>query len=136
MTRTAVILAAGIGTRMKSTLPKALHKIAGRSMLRHLVSSCELHRRVWSRWSARTWTPCSTRSAPALRRAAESTSAPRTLPWSPHRIFGDGEVAVLYPDDPLVARRTCATCRTAARRETRPWHCSLFAQPIPLAMAA
>ena len=42
MTRTAVILAAGIGTRMKSALPKALHKIAGRSMLRHLVSSCEL----------------------------------------------------------------------------------------------
>ena len=41
MTRTAVILAAGFGTRMKSALPKALHRIAGRSMLRHLLASCE-----------------------------------------------------------------------------------------------
>ena len=41
MARTAVILAAGHGTRMKSTLPKTLHRIAGRSMLRHLLASCE-----------------------------------------------------------------------------------------------
>ena len=41
MSRTAVILAAGFGTRMKSALPKTLHKIAGRSMLRHLLASCE-----------------------------------------------------------------------------------------------
>ncbi|MBV8398666.1 MAG: NTP transferase domain-containing protein, partial [Acetobacteraceae bacterium] len=41
MQATAVILAAGQGTRMKSALPKTLHKIAGRSMLRHLLASCE-----------------------------------------------------------------------------------------------
>src|SRR5258708_34137110 len=41
MQATAVILAAGLGTRMKSALPKTLHKIAGQSMLRHLLSSCE-----------------------------------------------------------------------------------------------
>ena len=41
MQATAVILAAGLGTRMKSALPKALHPIAGRSMLRHLLASCE-----------------------------------------------------------------------------------------------
>ena len=41
MACTAVILAAGLGTRMKSVLPKTLHKIAGRSMLRHLLASCE-----------------------------------------------------------------------------------------------
>ena len=41
MQATAVILAAGLGTRMKSTLPKTLHKIAGRSMLRHLLASCQ-----------------------------------------------------------------------------------------------
>ena len=32
-----VILAAGMGTRMKSSLPKVLHKIAGRSMLGHVL---------------------------------------------------------------------------------------------------
>ena len=33
-----VVLAAGKGTRMKSALPKVLHKIAGRSMLGHVLA--------------------------------------------------------------------------------------------------
>lgn len=36
-----VILAAGKGTRMKSALPKVLHKIAGRPMLTHLITTAE-----------------------------------------------------------------------------------------------
>jgi len=36
-----IILAAGKGTRMKSALPKPLHKIAGRAMVSHVVASCE-----------------------------------------------------------------------------------------------
>lgn len=35
----AVILAAGEGTRMKSAVPKVLHKVAGRSMLGHVVAA-------------------------------------------------------------------------------------------------
>lgn len=35
----AVVLAAGEGTRMKSALPKVLHKVAGRSMLGHVLSA-------------------------------------------------------------------------------------------------
>ena len=31
-----IILAAGLGTRMKSSLPKVNHQIAGRSMLGHV----------------------------------------------------------------------------------------------------
>ena len=37
----AIVLAAGLGTRMRSTLPKALHPIAGRPMLRHLLAAAE-----------------------------------------------------------------------------------------------
>jgi bifunctional UDP-N-acetylglucosamine pyrophosphorylase/glucosamine-1-phosphate N-acetyltransferase len=39
MTLDIVILAAGKGTRMKSDLPKVLHKIAGRSMLSHVITT-------------------------------------------------------------------------------------------------
>lgn len=34
-----IVLAAGDGTRMKSTLPKVLHQIAGRSILSHVISA-------------------------------------------------------------------------------------------------
>jgi bifunctional UDP-N-acetylglucosamine pyrophosphorylase / glucosamine-1-phosphate N-acetyltransferase len=37
--RLAIVLAAGEGKRMRSSLPKALHKIAGRSMLAHVLDS-------------------------------------------------------------------------------------------------
>ena len=36
-----VILAAGKGTRMRSSLPKVLHKLSGRSMLGHVVAAVE-----------------------------------------------------------------------------------------------
>ena len=34
-----VIMAAGKGTRMKSRLPKVLHRIAGRSLVQHVVDT-------------------------------------------------------------------------------------------------
>ncbi len=34
-----VVLAAGQGTRMKSTRPKVLHEVAGRSMLDHVLDA-------------------------------------------------------------------------------------------------
>ncbi len=39
MPSTALILAAGLGTRMRSRLPKAMHPIAGRPMVQHLLAS-------------------------------------------------------------------------------------------------
>jgi len=40
MSTTAIILAAGKGTRMKSELPKVLHDVCGRPMLAHVMDAC------------------------------------------------------------------------------------------------
>src|ERR1700742_3876351 len=39
MTRAAVILAAGMGTRMKSAKPKVMHAVAGLPILGHVVAA-------------------------------------------------------------------------------------------------
>ena len=36
----AIILAAGLGTRMRSALPKVLHPLGGRPMVQHLLAAC------------------------------------------------------------------------------------------------
>ncbi|NLF29491.1 MAG: NTP transferase domain-containing protein, partial [Planctomycetes bacterium] len=40
MSTTAIILAAGRGTRMKSAMPKVLHNVCGRPMLAHVMDAC------------------------------------------------------------------------------------------------
>ena len=41
MENITVILAAGEGTRMKSTLPKVLHKICGKTLLEYVINACK-----------------------------------------------------------------------------------------------
>ena len=36
-----IILAAGKGTRMKSDMPKVLHKVAGKSMIMHVIETAK-----------------------------------------------------------------------------------------------
>ncbi|HEY0887129.1 MAG TPA: NTP transferase domain-containing protein, partial [Ramlibacter sp.] len=36
-----VVMAAGKGTRMKSRLPKVLHSLAGRALLRHVMDTVQ-----------------------------------------------------------------------------------------------
>jgi len=106
MHATAVILAAGLGTRMKSALPKTLHRIAGRSMLRHLLASCES---VFDRIVVVL--------GPGMD-AVRKEAAPHECVVQDERLgtahaalqaatrFGNGEVAVLYADNPLIRGET------------------------------
>ncbi len=106
MASTAVILAAGFGTRMKSALPKALHPIAGRPMLRHLLASCEA---VFDRIVVVV--------GPDMQ-AVANIAAPHTVVVQQDRLgtahaalqaagqFADGDVAVLYADNPLITPNT------------------------------
>ena len=102
MHATAIVLAAGLGTRMKSSLPKTLHRLAGRSMLRHLLSSCET---VFDRIVVVLGPDMD-----AVRKEAEPHvcvvqqerlgTAHAALQAADH--FGGGQVAVLYADNPLI----------------------------------
>ena len=105
----AVVLAAGQGTRMKSTLPKVLHKIAGRPMVCHLLATVdELNAEK-----------AVVVVGPDMERVAE-TVAPHAVAVQ-HKQLGTGDavkaarehlagfkgsVLVLYGDTPLVKRET------------------------------
>jgi bifunctional UDP-N-acetylglucosamine pyrophosphorylase/glucosamine-1-phosphate N-acetyltransferase len=106
MTSTAIILAAGFGTRMKSALPKALHPIAGRPMLRHLLASCEA---VFDRIVVVIGPDMDAVAAIAAPHIVvvqhdRLGTAHAALQAADH--FGDGEVAVLYADNPLITPAT------------------------------
>jgi len=106
MSATAVILAAGLGTRMNSALPKACHPIAGQPMLRHLIDSVAA---VFDRIVVVV--------GPDMPRVA-ALAAPHPVVVQKERLgtahaalqaaaeFGGGEVAVLYADNPLVTPET------------------------------
>jgi bifunctional UDP-N-acetylglucosamine pyrophosphorylase / glucosamine-1-phosphate N-acetyltransferase len=106
MPATAIILAAGLGTRMKSARPKTLHKIAGRSMLRHLLTSCEA---IFDRIVVVL--------GPGMDQVRDE-AAPHACVVQQDRLgtahaalqavglFGDGDVAILYADNPLIRPET------------------------------
>ena len=106
MAATAIILAAGLGTRMKSALPKTLHRLAGRSMLRHLLASCEpvfdhivvvLGPDMDAVRTAASPHPCVIQH----ERLGTAHAARQAISH-----FGDGQVAVLYADNPLIRTAT------------------------------
>ena len=101
MTATAILLAAGLGTRMKSSLPKALHPLGGRPMLGHLLASC-----------AEVFDQAVVVAGPDMD-ALAAVATPHPVVVQRERLgtahaalqalehFGDGDVAVLYADNPL-----------------------------------
>jgi bifunctional UDP-N-acetylglucosamine pyrophosphorylase/glucosamine-1-phosphate N-acetyltransferase len=105
---TAIILAAGLGTRMKSALPKAMHPIAGGPMLRHLVDAAE---HVFANIAVVIGP-----GMPALEKLAaphptaiqheRRGTAHAALAAAGH--FGTGDVAILFADNPLIRAETLA----------------------------
>ena len=114
MHATAILLAAGLGTRMRSARPKAAHKLAGKPMLAHLIESCEA---VFDRIVVVV--------GPGMEALAE-LAAPHPFVIQEQRLgtahaalqarawFGEGDVAVLYADNPLITAETLR--RLIARR--------------------
>jgi bifunctional UDP-N-acetylglucosamine pyrophosphorylase/glucosamine-1-phosphate N-acetyltransferase len=115
MTAAAILLAAGHGTRMRSALPKTLHPIAGRPMIRHLLAAVE---QVFDR-AVVVVGP----DMPALEKAAapHPTVVQRERLGTGHAarqaealLAGfEGDVAVLYADNPLISAATLHRLRAA-----------------------
>ncbi len=114
---TAIILAAGQGTRMRSRHPKVMHHLAGRPMVRHLLDAAE---QVFDRVVVVV--------GPGMDEVAATVSPHRSViqherlgtahaALRAEALFGDGEVAVLYGDNPLI---TAATLRRLLTRRAQP----------------
>ncbi len=106
MQATAIILAAGLGTRMKSSVPKTLHRLAGRSMLRHLIASCE---RVFDRIVIVLGPDMDTvrrEAAPHICVVQHERLGTAHAALQAIEHFGTGQVAILYADNPLIRTAT------------------------------
>jgi bifunctional UDP-N-acetylglucosamine pyrophosphorylase/glucosamine-1-phosphate N-acetyltransferase len=106
MERVAIILAAGLGTRMKSVLPKAAHKLANAPMLAHLLRAAEA---AFDRIVI-VLGPDMEVLAPFT--AGHEVVVQRDRLGTAHAAlqavekFGSGVVAILYADNPLVSAAT------------------------------
>ena len=113
-----IILAAGMGTRMKSRVPKVLHEVAGRSMLGHVLAraaALKAARVVVVHGpggegapvaaEARRWMPDA-----ALAEQAERKGTGHAVMQALPALEGfDGRVLVLYGDVPLLSHETLET---------------------------
>lgn len=118
MTAAAVILAAGLGTRMRSTRPKVMHPIAGRPMIRHLLAAVEARFGRVVVVVGPDMPELEAAVAPhevAVQRERLGTGH-AALQAGPLLGGHDGDVAILYGDNPLVTEATLARL-LAARAE-------------------
>ena len=117
--RAAIILAAGQGTRMKSAMPKVMHRIAGRPMINHLIAACET---VFDRIIVVAG-PGMPELQKAVQPHASVVQAERLGTGHAARMAAPllegftGDVAVLYGDNPLVSPATLERL-VAARADT------------------
>ncbi|MFQ3622250.1 MAG: bifunctional UDP-N-acetylglucosamine diphosphorylase/glucosamine-1-phosphate N-acetyltransferase GlmU [Acetobacteraceae bacterium] len=117
----AVILAAGLGTRMRSSTPKPLHRLAGRPMVCHVLAAC---REAGFGSAAVVVGPEpafaamreAVAPAPCFVQEQRLGTAHAALAAAPALAAARGEAMVLYGDVPLVRAATMRAL-VEARRE-------------------
>jgi bifunctional UDP-N-acetylglucosamine pyrophosphorylase / glucosamine-1-phosphate N-acetyltransferase len=109
---TVIVLAAGKGTRMKSGLPKVLHRVAGRSMIGHVLATAAA---LEPTRTVVVLAPGMAEVEAELRRSALALAVAiqepalgtgHALMSARERIPAGGRVVVLYGDTPLVTAET------------------------------
>lgn len=121
-----IILAAGQGTRMKSALPKVLHPVAGRPMLKHVIAAAE------ALAPARIVVVVAPGMESVAAAAAPHAVAIQTRPLgTAHAVLAAREalaaevqagadVLVLYGDGPLISPETLRAMLVERRRPGGP----------------
>ena len=106
----SVILAAGLGTRMKSDLPKVLHKICGKPMLGYLLDitrTLKLAKTiVVAFYKAELIEQYVAGTAKVVRQAKPQGTADAVKSAKRHFADSKGDVLVLYADTPLISGKT------------------------------
>jgi bifunctional UDP-N-acetylglucosamine pyrophosphorylase/glucosamine-1-phosphate N-acetyltransferase len=121
-----IVLAAGMGTRMRSQLPKVLHKAAGRTLVGHVVCAAR------DLGASRIVAVVGDGSDAIEREVVSHASGAQIAIQSPARGTGDavskalpalegfkGTVLVLFGADPLMTGETLATMKDAVSAGTR-----------------
>ncbi|MGG5818444.1 bifunctional UDP-N-acetylglucosamine diphosphorylase/glucosamine-1-phosphate N-acetyltransferase GlmU [Falsiroseomonas sp. HW251] len=118
MNAAAILLAAGQGTRMRSALPKTMHPIAGRPMIRHLLSSVEqvFERAVVVVGPGMTMLEKAAAPHPTVVQERRLGTGHAALQAEPALAGHAGDVAVLYADNPLISAETLRRLRAARAR--------------------
>ena len=106
MTSTAILLAAGLGTRMKSGLPKAMHRLAGQTMLGTLIESCTGVFDQIVVVVGPDMEVLAREAAPHVTVVQQERRGTAHAALQAAALFGEGDVAVLYADNPLIRPAT------------------------------
>lgn len=119
----AIVLAAGIGSRMQSALPKVMHAIAGRPMIGHVLATL----------AEAAIAPVVVVIGPDMEAVAK-VAAPHACVIQKDRLGTGhavlqarqalagfkGDILIAYGDTPFIAPETLRRMRAARQRENRP----------------
>ena len=119
----AIVLAAGLGTRMKSALPKVLHPVAGRALVLHLLD--RLGERKFDRKVVVIGrdTKAVTDAVSPIPTAIQDPplgTAHAVLAARDQMSEFDGDVLILFGDTPLLTRQTMEIMLDARRGAENP----------------
>ena len=117
---TVVILAAGAGTRMRSQMPKVLHRLAGRSLISHVVAIAEGLRSKPKKLvvvvgPGQEAVAAAVAPHPTVIQASPQGTGDAVRAARAHLKTTD-EVLVLYGDTPLIGTGTLAKLLSARRK--------------------
>lgn len=118
-----IILAAGMGTRMRSALPKVMHPVAGRPMVAHLldtVSTLNPQRVVVVAGPDMECVRQTVAPHPVVEQTDRLGTAHAVLQAKDALADFTGDVLVLYGDTPLIRRETLDTMRAARHSAADP----------------